>query len=1530
MVSRPVAIATLERIADLKRARAALTSHVQAALNPDARVAAEARLRDVDSALERLASSELPARESLWDADIAAGDPQYGGLLNTQFPAVLLPMRLETAFDQVAGQPEVILHIRFIPDAIAVDAHDPLISPAESAASSNLRDAIAVGKGRQAWATMAKALGVARATYVLAKTRPELVGGARAGERLAGWSRAAIVRALPDTIWVRVDQDPPVAATPIVEPLWFGLDAAEVTIKPDSIDTIDSFKSQLSASLKWTVDFTEAKRVGLGVSLRLSRARADHGVNVTAVGIRSSSDHAQTAAALEALLAAHSASDGLAILPIATPTNNTERPSGFTSEVTSALPETPATPAAGSDGPRLARALGISSASLAVEGAAGRDDSEAFHMARALWPATWGAYFNLVLRRAALPAVARAVRQSAIAAHGSFAEAVAAIREHFLTYVRARGPYATLRVGRNPYGVLPCADLESWTPRAGDPLEQWLPNALGRLRNHWQSAVSRVPRLTPGAAQPDEQLFDVLALQATSCSSQATLALGAPVLELGGELQDGDIASIRQALGGGVAPRPAVPLGDRSAEDRLLDRRSPGGWYWLFDGLPFISPEMIFVAEKPDRQALARIIAHAGRRKNCLSWLLDASLDELWNEVGVPTVVKQTLLYQLGRHAILRAIIEASAAAPGSNPTTDEPDVVVRGHAELASSRERLARTVTVTEAGRQLAMSIGEYVVKWGQATSAGVDAPQLAGAAIWPAQRALGEVRASLAALAQLSTEKLHLLLAETLDLCSYRLDAWITSFATRRLDQMRRQSPATSGAYVGMWGCVEQLRMRGNPSAAEPFVLAPSIDHAKTAAVLLAAHAAHTNADGSRPFNISLPSGRVRNALRSFDALGKGNPLGAILGQALQRELETRSGGELGRYLPALRELYPLDGPPAEGGAAADSVMPHVPNGVDLLNSWHSDPAAFLSRVGVGAGHAAAFRAAVRRLSGSRDAMADLALAEQVHQIVRGNPERAAGAARMMSGDSAPHAEFEVARSPRSAVQVTHRLVVSLPVAAPRVDPLAAWTRTPRSTCVGDALERWLAAMLGPPEKLGFSARVGAGAANFTVKQLELSPIDLVLLDLDGAELTREIRRLVGTGTIQLDSAASGVVPLWRTRALLAALRIVINGAAAARPAQLRQSDRNPDEVVPGPAAGQCAQRIVAAAFALQLAAAALSSSLDAGVEAQIETSLNDLGRFGIAIPTDGTLAQRAAAALRVAAHRLTNLTMPEGDGDLAAWRDARFVPEVVSLTSTDPEQGGERALERCREVATLIFGRPLPLVTTVDIAPELRTALQAGVAAVPVKKLDQRLHQSARLHPLVRDLELARVVAAARGVPPPMLAPSVAQLPFVPGDGWALADAPPERLRPGLTSYVFVGPMPAAGIAFAGLVVAEWTEAVPFPQVDLGVAMRFDRPDAEAPHAILLAVPEVMPTGEGRWTRDSLFKIVDEAMDSAKQRMVDPEALRGLGHYLPASFVTVNLRSDTPSFFFSDEVQQRVQRLVQKAGREQRPLWNLMFD
>jgi hypothetical protein len=73
---------------------------------------------------------------------------------------------------------------------------------------------------------------------------------------------------------------------------------------------------------------------------------------------------------------------------------------------------------------------------------------------------------------------------------------------------------------------------------------------------------------------------------------------------------------------------------------------------------------------------------------------------------------------------------------------------------------------------------------------------------------------------------------------------------------------------------------------------------------------------------------------------------------------------------------------------------------------------------------------------------------------------------------------------------------------------------------------------------------------------------------------------------------------------------------------------------------------------------------------------------------------------------------------------------------------------------------------------------------------------------------------------------------------------------------------------------GLMVDEWTEVVPARDLTTGVAFHHDRPNAEPPQAWLLALPSSF---DGAWSWEELVGAVNETLDAAKLRALEPTHL-----------------------------------------------------
>jgi hypothetical protein len=139
-------------------------------------------------------------------------------------------------------------------------------------------------------------------------------------------------------------------------------------------------------------------------------------------------------------------------------------------------------------------------------------------------------------------------------------------------------------------------------------------------------------------------------------------------------------------------------------------------------------------------------------------------------------------------------------------------------------------------------------------------------------------------------------------------------------------------------------------------------------------------------------------------------------------------------------------------------------------------------------------------------------------------------------------------------------------------------------------------------------------------------------------------------------------------------------------------------------------------------------------------------------------------------------------------------------------------------------------------------------------------------------------------------PRLTAFDVAQLPWTTGDRWLGLSKSPGAAPSSRLSLVIHTPVPLApNTPIAGLVLDEWVELLPASQQVSGVSFQYDDPVARPPQTILLAVrPDDFP----EWTLESLEGSALEALELAKLRAVDPDALEALGHFLPALYFAFN--------------------------------------
>ncbi|HEU4387737.1 MAG TPA: hypothetical protein VFV34_08070, partial [Blastocatellia bacterium] len=292
----------------------------------------------------------------------------------------------------------------------------------------------------------------------------------------------------------------------------------------------------------------------------------------------------------------------------------------------------------------------------------------------------------------------------------------------------------------------------------------------------------------------------------------------------------------------------------------------------------------------------------------------------------------------------------------------------------------------------------------------------------------------------------------------LCSQRLDAWITSFATKRLAEMRSTNP--TGVLFGGYGWVMNLKpaaaqvkvVPAPPGEQDPvfqmtdnpgFVHTPSLTQASTVAILRSGHLAHAgNQTPNDLLAIDLSSERVRLATWLLDGVRQGQPLGALLGYRFERRLqETRKA----KFISGFREMAPLvarklqqPDQPALNESVETIAANNVVDGLQLDNLWQEtqtgdafqidqkEQAFFSKLLPMIQTEKTELRFELNALNDAVDSVSDALMAESVYQVVRGNHLRAASTVESIAGGEKPPPELEVVRTPRTGTALTHRLV------------------------------------------------------------------------------------------------------------------------------------------------------------------------------------------------------------------------------------------------------------------------------------------------------------------------------------------------------------------------------------------------------------------------------------------------------------------------------------------------------------------------
>lgn len=965
---------------------------------------------------------------------------------------------------------------------------------------------------------------------------------------------------------------------PIATPMYVGPDPSA-----DPTDSIHPAGDELVVpdQLKWLVDFERAQADGMALAIDLSPEQARAGFDrLLVLGVQMSTGAQDGAAALAELLHHHQVGRaGLALVPQGAPTHNTtgagtgytqldDPDQSFDDRRNAPLFTEVADPMSKRDGQWLAETLGIEPTVLTtVHGAGGADQMQARAMQRALWPATLGYWMDKMLTPV----------------FGD--ETIAQARSFFTGYVSGRGAVPALRVGHQPYGVLPTTAFSriGWI-RPRDELGQqgFLLELVALLRAidaDW-TAMSAGAAHVGKAGDAHQTLLDIVGLQASSVEYYWRYSENVTELY--------NIVNLW-----GVGPQfwqTWVALSPLLLGEQLLSQLG-------YHGQP---PDILQHAFMTDAGLIGTIIddvplsetapirSYTPDGRNYIHWLIDAaraSLDAVSAEQGFTgDHSPQALLYLFLRHALLLGYYDSSyelhksagfLTAAELAAMKPEPQFIHVDQAASASESRYAALYKTEPRITGDPGLLVSDYI-------AANLVLPEMAG---------LADQLDAMAVLADAPNAALERVFAEHIDTCSYRFDAWLLGLVAYQLESMRAARKGL-GSYLGAYAWLEDLRPSGArlepvrlppdlekafagapPLRHDPtnggYIHAPSLPHARTAAVLRSGYLANAGADNPDTLAVNISSDRVRAALAVLEGIRNGQTLGALLGYQFERGLHDDHGlAEVDKFIYPLRKAFPL----VSDALASTQTPADVPieaiearnvlDGRKLADQIRSSGVATypFATAGLPAATAAesdAINATANATLDLYDAIADLALSESVHQAVQGNFNRVASTVDAYSNATFPP-DPEVVQTPTVGVGLTHRFALHLEPGLPA--PAGA---TPRA--VGEpALDQWLASMLPPFADVGcmvvWTNPVGGAHESeaVTLAQLGLRPLDLLeLLKPDDvqamAELDDRILRRVFTAVapradaalqIQYQTApAPGKFSLFEVSALVRQLRTLV---------------------------------------------------------------------------------------------------------------------------------------------------------------------------------------------------------------------------------------------------------------------------------------------------------------------------------------------------------------------------------------------------
>jgi hypothetical protein len=436
------------------------------------------------------------------------------------------------------------------------------------------------------------------------------------------------------------------------------------------------------------------------------------------------------------------------------------------------------------------------------------------------------------------------------------------LRKHFIKYVKAQGSIPPFRIGRVPYGILPTTLLSEWKDSSILPNTDYIIRFFLQLKKRWQITTKK---------RDDSFIDEVPTVMGNGPGDSPTQKL-LNVLSMEAISHSYYVRGIRSADYIASILRPPMSNEERQYFNKrykgLINTEILGRTFNSGGGIPEdIIPGLYTLVPGKGitgiKDPLVKFIGYWGTYGNYIEIMYKYLRGWYWETTdfqehgtrpeGCPAYEQDTVLFKLLRY---------SASLLGKDKSNS-------GH----RLRDEFAHSL----------LYLAKYLAR-------------------------------------QTSTYdpiKLEYLMLQTLDLASYRLDEWLSSFANQRLEEVRTKENKAKGLYAGAFGWIENLapKLSEQDSGSETkkaitdggYIQAPSYIHAATAAVLRNGYLTHSDdSDKKDLLKINLNSERTKNSLEILQGI-QNMPLGELLGYRLERRLHD---AEVDYLIDEFRRHFPIN--------------------------------------------------------------------------------------------------------------------------------------------------------------------------------------------------------------------------------------------------------------------------------------------------------------------------------------------------------------------------------------------------------------------------------------------------------------------------------------------------------------------------------------------------------------------------------------------------------------------------------------------